>query len=74
MILSHADLDHFNGIPKLLERIAIGRVIRTPSFSEKPAEGVDLVMNVLQDREIPITIVTTGDLIRAGNEVTPGDF
>ena len=31
LILSHADLDHFNGVPQLAERFAIGRVICTPS-------------------------------------------
>ena len=39
VFLSHADLDHFNGMPELLKRFPVGRVTVTPSFAEKPTPG-----------------------------------
>src|SRR5262245_34808260 len=44
VIVSHADLDHFNGVPALAERFAIGQVSLTPSFSAKPTPGVKAVL------------------------------
>src|SRR5213595_3666592 len=40
VFLSHADLDHFNGLPSLLERFPVARVTLTPSFADKPIAGV----------------------------------
>src|SRR5262249_33634015 len=40
LILSHADLDHFNGLPALLERFAVGQITVTPSFADKTTPGV----------------------------------
>ena len=70
LILSHGDLDHFNGIPELLQEFAIGRVILTPSFSEKSAPGVAAVLKHLGEQRISIEIVKQGDLILAGDSVT----
>jgi len=69
LILSHADLDHFNGLPALLELFAIGQVIRTPSFQDKEAPGVQLVLDVLEARQILVEVVKTGDKIQAGEVV-----
>src|SRR5262249_40192693 len=44
VILSHADLDHFNGLPALLERFRVRRVTLTPSFADRPTEGVRLTL------------------------------
>jgi competence protein ComEC len=69
VIFSHADMDHFNGIQELLARFAIGRVICTPSFSEKETPGVEFALNVLRENRIPIEIVKAGDEIHAGDKV-----
>src|SRR5262249_18491060 len=34
VFLSHADLDHFNGLPSLLERFPVSQVTLTPSFAD----------------------------------------
>jgi len=39
VLLSHADLDHFNGLAALLERFAVGQVTCTPSFDKKTTAG-----------------------------------
>lgn len=69
LLISHADLDHFNGVSALLERFAVGRVTWTPSFSERRSAGVRAVIEELTRRGVPTRRVSAGDRLRAG-EVT----
>jgi competence protein ComEC len=66
VFLSHADLDHFNGLPALLERFAVGQITLTPSFAEKPTGGVRATLDELAKRRIPVRIARTGDRFSAG--------
>ena len=60
VILSHGDLDHFNGIPQLAERFTIGRVLRTPTFAERNLAGMRKALSAIESRGIPIEIVHRG--------------
>jgi competence protein ComEC len=66
IILSHADLDHFNGVPDLLDRFAVGQVSRTPSFADKQNDAVRLTLAALDRRRIPVRILKAGDRLSAG--------
>ncbi len=66
LILSHADLDHFNGLPELLDRFAIGKVTMTPTFANKETPGVHQTMEVLKQRGVVTSVVTFGTVLRAG--------
>jgi competence protein ComEC len=66
LILSHADLDHFNGLPELLDRFAVGKVTMTPTFANKETPGVHRTMEVLKNRGVVTSIVTFGAVLRAG--------
>src|SRR5205085_11054053 len=35
VFISHADLDHFNGLPDLLDYFTIGQVTCTPTFADR---------------------------------------
>jgi competence protein ComEC len=65
-VLSHADLDHFNGLPALLDRFAVGQVTCTPSFADKRERGVQNTVAMLRQRGIPVRIVKAGDRLSAG--------
>jgi len=67
IFLSHADLDHFNGLPELLRRFPVGQVTITPTFSDKQSPGVETALAVLEKQSIPCRIVTAGDRFSAGN-------
>jgi competence protein ComEC len=69
VILSHADLDHFNGLVDLLDRFAVGQVTYTPTFADKTTPGVRHTLEILEGRGIPIRVVKAGDRLTAG-EVT----
>ncbi len=62
VIVSHADLDHFNGLPSLIERFAVGRVTMTPTFAERTTQAVQLTMQALERRGVPTRIVQRGDV------------
>lgn len=66
LILSHADLDHFNGVPQLAERFTIGRVICTPTFAERSLPAVQATVAALEQRGIAMEIVHAGQTWRAG--------
>jgi competence protein ComEC len=60
LILSHADLDHFNGVPQLAERFTISRVVSTPTFAERSLPAVRKTVAALEERAIPVEIVHAG--------------
>jgi competence protein ComEC len=66
VFLSHADLDHFNGIPELLKRFSIGRITMTPTFADKSTPGVEAALASIDRRGIPRRIAVTGDRFEAG--------
>ncbi len=67
VILSHADLDHFNGLRDLLDRFAIGQVTCTPTFADKATPGVRLTLDVLHQRGVAVRIVKAGDRLMVGD-------
>ncbi len=67
VFITHADLDHFNGLPQLMERFHVGRVNLTPTFAEKPSPGVREVVQRLGRDGISTRIVRAGDRFAAGD-------
>jgi competence protein ComEC len=67
VFLSHADLDHFNGLTALLERFAVGQVTHTPTFPDKHALGVQLTLSEIDRCRIPRRVVYAGDRLDAGD-------
>jgi competence protein ComEC len=66
LFLSHADLDHFKGLPALLDRFAVGQVTWTPTFHLKPTLGVPLTVSALERHGITTRVARAGDRFRAG--------
>jgi competence protein ComEC len=67
VFLSHADLDHFNGLPALLDRFAVGRVTTTASFAEKPTGAVRATLNAIERHRVPVQVTRTGDRLSAAD-------
>jgi competence protein ComEC len=66
VFLSHADLDHFNGMPELLRRFPVARITITPSFANKTTPGVETVLAVFERRGIALRVVAAGERVEAG--------
>ncbi len=67
VFLSHADLDHFNGLPALLERFVVGQVSCTPTFRDKATPAVKETLKALDRYGIPVRTVSAGDRLSAGD-------
>ena len=67
VFISHADLDHFNGLPPLLDRFTIGRITLNPTFAEKPSAGVRETLAVIERRGVAVRTVRAGDQLSAGD-------
>jgi competence protein ComEC len=67
VLLSHGDLDHFNGLLELLDRFPIGQVTYTPSFAQKETAGVRHIVDTLEERGISVRIIKKGDRLKAGS-------
>jgi competence protein ComEC len=66
VLLSHADLDHFNGLPALLERFAVGQVTTTPTFEHRDNRPVAVTLKALARHGVPRRVVRAGDRLSAG--------
>lgn len=65
--ISHADLDHYNGLPALLERFPIGQITLTPSFRLKPTPGVAETLAAIERQRVAVRIAKAGDRFEAGD-------
>jgi competence protein ComEC len=66
VLLSHADLDHFNGLRDLVERFTVRRVTCTPTFRDRDMEAVRETLRATRRRGVPERIVSAGDCWDAG--------
>ena len=64
LVVSHADVDHINGIPALLERFPVGHVLYSPIL-EQSAAGLQLVA-MLNTRGIAHEAARAGDRFVVG--------
>jgi competence protein ComEC len=69
VFLSHADLDHFSGVPALLDRFAVAQVTMNPSFADKPTAAVHHTVNLLNQRGVPVRTVKAGDRLTVGTVI-----
>ncbi|RIK81983.1 MAG: hypothetical protein DCC67_07735 [Planctomycetota bacterium] len=76
IVLSHADVDHYNAVPGLIERFPIEAVYVSPMMFDPVGAGGDLnapnyLRTALRNAGIPLRDVWLGDRLRtAGPDVT----
>ncbi len=61
VMLSHADADHFNGLPSLLECFAVRQITLTPTFAERPTRPVKITLDAIERSRVPVRQVQRGD-------------
>jgi competence protein ComEC len=67
LFLSHADADHFNGVPELLRRFPVGRITVTPSFADKPTVEVAEMLNAVKKSGVAMRVAFAGQRFEAGS-------
>lgn len=61
LVISHADADHFNAVPQLLERFAVGEVVVSADFRASGSAAFADVLRQIAERGIPLRTVAAGD-------------
>ncbi len=70
IIVSHADIDHFNAVPNLLERFPVAKVYVWPGMFASSEPSLDHLRRALLKHHIPTRPLVAGDVIeRAGVEI-----
>jgi competence protein ComEC len=57
VFLSHADQDHFNALPDLIDRFALGEVVIPPGFESEENPAALALLDQVRRRRIPIRAV-----------------
>ncbi len=68
IILSHPHADHVNGVPSLLERFRVGRLVVAPGFGQSPT-GQAILTAAMKSR-VPVVQVSAGDRLVLHREAT----
>ena len=61
IVLSHADADHYNGLPDLLDRFSVGVVRVPPGFAGPTNPGAVRLLDEVRARGVPIRSIADGD-------------
>ncbi|MEX0717095.1 MAG: ComEC/Rec2 family competence protein [Planctomycetaceae bacterium] len=69
LVVSHADIDHFNAAPHLLARVPVGRILIARSFLDLTQPAVARFQRTVEERGIPVRLVRTGDRLLADDDV-----
>ncbi|MFN0051459.1 MAG: ComEC/Rec2 family competence protein [Planctomycetales bacterium] len=70
VLVSHADLDHFNGVPGLARTTRLGEVLAHPTFLQSDQEEVRMAREQLAERRIPLRAIWAGDRLMLDGRVS----
>ena len=72
VILSHADADHYNALPQLLQRFSVGKVYVSPVMFKFESAALQSLRESIRIRKIPLEHLSVGDVLpnRSGVSMT----
>lgn len=68
VVISHADVDHFNALGLLNEQFTIGVVYMSRQMIESQSGGVTSLISVLHSNGIPVREIAAGDRLLTGTD------
>ena len=69
VIVTHADVDHFNAVPGLVDRFSVGRVCVSPTMFAGDVPAVQVLRAALRRAAVPVAQVRAGDQHRTRDGV-----
>lgn len=60
VVLSHADADHFNGLPGVLRRFSVDRIITPPGMLDEPEPALQRVRQAIDDSGAAVSELAGG--------------
>lgn len=72
LMLSHANLDHFSGVPDLIDHHNVRRLLVSPLFFDfsTPGDATDRLLADLRRQRIPMTLIGRGSTLPDTGDVT----
>jgi competence protein ComEC len=65
VVISHADADHYNGLPRLMEMIPVAAVYVSPGMFDAPNSSLRFLKESIDEAGIPIRHLQAGDRLDA---------
>jgi len=69
VVLSHADADHFNALPGLLERFSVGVVYTSPVMFRDDAASLTALREAAEQADVPLREIARADRLEASRGV-----
>jgi competence protein ComEC len=69
IVISHADADHYNALPELLERVSVGVVYVSPVMFQESSPALAWLRAAIEDAGVPIRELAAGDRLQASHDV-----
>lgn len=69
IVVSHADVDHFNGVPELLRTLPVGCILLAQPFLDFEQRAVVRLCDTAAAENVPIQLITQGDRLLADQSV-----
>ncbi len=66
VFISHGDLDHYNALPRLLERFSVGKVYLSPTMYENRNPALDALAAAIERSGVEQAVVEAGDRFADG--------
>jgi len=70
IMISHADIDHFNGVTGLMQSVPVGKILVSQQFLDFRQSAVKAVCESSRECGVPIELVCQGDCVRLDERVT----
>jgi competence protein ComEC len=70
IVISHADVDHFNGVAGLMQSVPVGKLFVSQQFLDFRQPAVKAVCESSFDCGVPMEVVCQGDCLRLDERVT----
>jgi competence protein ComEC len=67
LVLSHADIDHYNAVPELLEKFSVQAVYVSPQMFREATAPLMILRAAIAQASVPIETVAAGDALVAGD-------
>lgn len=61
VLISHADMDHYNAVPEIVRRMPVGEVVTSTEFVRSESEFVQSVLDYVNRLHVPVRILRHGD-------------
>jgi competence protein ComEC len=69
VVLSHADLDHYNGLPQLLRRFSVGEVVISPYMRHEDTPALRTLFQSIETARVPLRQTWAGQHLELEHDV-----